>query len=143
MGAVARSLSVHYERSLIMRPNTLFLIAGVLALAFGLGFLLVPAAVLPVYGAPTDAPTVLMSRFFGVALLQLGLTLYLLREVRDAATVRPLALAGVVGSVCGALVAAMGTMNHVTNGMGWSTVAIYLLLLFGYAGLMRGRTALA
>jgi len=105
-----------------MRPNTLFLIAGVLALAFGLGFLLVPAAVLPVYGAPTDAPTVLMSRFFGVALLQLGLTLYLLREVRDAATVRPLALAGVVGSVCGALVAAMGTMNHVTNGMGWSTM---------------------
>jgi len=126
-----------------MRPNTLFLIAGVLALAFGLGFLLVPAAVLPVYGASTEPATVLMSRFFAVALVQLGLTLYFLREVRDAATVRAVALAGVVGSVCGALVALMGTLNHVTNGMGWSTVVIYLFLLFGYAGLLRGRTAVA
>ncbi len=126
-----------------MRPNTLFLIAGVLALAFGLGFLLVPAAVLPVYAVGTDPATVLMSRFFGVALVQLGLTLYFLRETRDAATTRAVALAGVVGSACGVLVAAMGTLNHLTNGMGWSTVAIYGLLLLGYAGLLRARTALA
>ena len=126
-----------------MRPNTLFLIAGVLALAFGLGFLLVPGAVLPIYGVDADAATLLMSRFFGVALVQLGLTLYLLRETRDAATVRPVALAGVVGSACGALIALMGTINHVTNGMGWSTVVIYGLLLLGYAGLLRARTALA
>jgi hypothetical protein len=46
-----------------------------------------------------DPETVLMSRFFGVAFVQLGLTLNLLREVRDAAAVRARALAGVVGSV--------------------------------------------
>ena len=82
-----------------MRPNTVFLAGGVIAIAFGLSFLLVPGTVLPMYGAPADAATVLMSRFFGVALLQVGLMLYLLRETRDAATQRSMALAGVVGSV--------------------------------------------
>lgn len=91
-----------------MRPNTLFLVAGVLALAFGLGFLLVPAAVLPLYGVQPEAATVLMSRFFGVALVQLGLVLILIRQVREPGAVRGLALAGVLGSVCGALVALLG-----------------------------------
>jgi len=122
-----------------MRPNALFLAAGVLALAFGLGFLLAPAAVLPIYGAATDPATLLMSRFFGVALVQLGLTLYLIREVRDGAAVRALCLAGVVGSVFGALVAFLGVGSGVTNGLGWSTVAIYVLLLVGYAGCLRGQ----
>lgn len=124
-----------------MRPNTLFLVAGVLALAFGLGFLLVPAAVLPLYGVQPEAATVLMSRFFGVALVQLGLVLILIRQVREPGAVRGLALAGVLGSVCGALVALLGVMSHVTNALGWSTVGIYGLLLVGYVGCLRERQA--
>jgi hypothetical protein len=123
-----------------MRPTTLFLSAGLLALVFGLGFLVAPATVLPFYGAATDATTVLMSRFFGVALVQLGLTLYLIREVREAVAVRAVAVAGIVGSICGAVVALMGVLNGVTNALGWSTVAIYALLLVGYAS-VRGRPA--
>ena len=66
-----------------MRPNTVFLAGGVLGVVFGLGFLLVPGIVLPLYG-PTPEPTaILMSRFFGVALFHLGLLLYLLRDVRE------------------------------------------------------------
>lgn len=121
-----------------MRPTTLFLSAGVLALVFGLGFLLAPATVLPVYGASTDPATVLMSRFFGVALVQLGLTLYLMREVREVAAIRAIAVGGIVGSIFGALVALMGVLSGVTNALGWSTVAIYVLLLLGYAS-VRGQ----
>jgi hypothetical protein len=126
-----------------MRPNTLFLVAGVLALAFGLGFLLVPAAVLPVYGVHPDAPTVLMSRFFGVALVHLGLALTLIREVREPGVVRGLALSGVVGSMCGGLVALLGVIGNVTNALGWSTVGIYGFLLLGYAACLRGQRSLA
>ena len=96
-----------------------------------------PAAVLPLYGLPAEASTVLMSRFFGVALVHLGLVLYLLREVREPAAVRALALAGVIGSVGGALVAATGVVSGVTNALGGSTVAIYLVLLLGYASCLR------
>jgi FtsH-binding integral membrane protein len=126
-----------------MRPNTVFLAGGVIAIAFGLSFLLVPGTVLPMYGAPADATTVLMSRFFGVALLQVGLMLYLLRETRDAATQRSMALAGVVGSVVGVLVSLMGVMGGAVNALGWSTVAIYAALLLGYLSAMRSRPALA
>ncbi len=92
---------------------------------------------LPLYDVPTDAATVLMSRFFGAAMVHLGLVLYLMRAVREPATVRALAMAGVIGSVCGALVAATGVLNGVTNALGWSTVAIYVALTLGYASCLR------
>lgn len=120
-----------------MHSRNIFLAGGVLALVFGLSFLVVPATVLAMYGAPTDPATVLMSRFFGVALLQLGLLLYLIRETRDAATQRAGALAGVVGSIAGLAVALVGVMGGVVNALGWSTVAIYAVLLLGYASVMR------
>lgn len=122
-----------------MRLNTLLLIAGLLAYVFGLGFLLVPGAVLPVYGLETSPATLLMSRFFGVALVNVGLVVYLLRDVREAAAQRGLALAGVVGSAAGVAVALMGQLNGLVNSMGWSTVAIYGLLLLGYASCLWGR----
>jgi hypothetical protein len=124
-----------------MRPPAVFLAGAVLALVFGLSFLLVPATVLPIYGAATDPATVLMSRFFGVALLHLGLLLYFLKDIRDAGAIRSLALAGVVGSAAGAAVALMGVMGGVVNAMGWSTVAIYGLLLLGYASCLGGRAS--
>ena len=123
-----------------MRLNTLLLIAGVLALVFGLSFLLVPGAVLPLYGIETAAGTILMSRFFGVALVNLGLAVYLLRDVREATAQRGLVLAGVVGSAAGLAVAMIGQLGGLVNAMGWSTVAIYGLLLLGYASHLRART---
>ena len=126
-----------------MRLNTLLLIAGLLALGFGLSFLLVPGSVLPIYGIDPAPATVLMSRFFGAALGQLGLALYLIREVRDAEARRALVLAGLVGSAAGLVVALTGQLAGLVNAMGWSTVAIYSLLLFAYAGQLRDRPALA
>ncbi len=126
-----------------MRPNTVFLAGGVLGLVFGLGFLLFPTAVLPLYGVPVDPSTVLMSRFFGVALFHLGIVLYLMRDVRESASQRALAVAGVAGSAGGLAVAIMGVLGGVVNAMGWSTVAIYAILLLGYLACMRARTALA
>ena len=120
-----------------MRLNTLLLIAGVLALVFGLSFLLVPGAVLPLYGIEAAAGTILMSRFFGVALVNLGLAVYLLRDVREATAQRGLVLAGVVGSAAGLAVAMMAQFGGLVNAMGWSTVAIYGLLLLGYASHLR------
>jgi hypothetical protein len=79
----------------------------------------------------------LMSRFFGVALVNLGLAVYLLREVREASAQRGLVLAGVAGSVAGLAVAVMGQLGGLVNVMGWSTVAIYGLLLLGYASCLR------
>jgi hypothetical protein len=46
---------------------------------------------------------------------------------------RGLVQAGIVGSAAGMAVALLGQLAGLVNAMGWSTVAIYGLLLFGYA----------
>jgi hypothetical protein len=47
-----------------VRLNTLLLVGGILALSFGLGFLLAPTALLPLYALQPEPGTVLMGRFF-------------------------------------------------------------------------------
>jgi|tagenome__1003787_1003787.scaffolds.fasta_scaffold20472123_2 hypothetical protein len=82
----------------LMRLSTLLLVGGVLGVVFGLGFLLLPATVLPVYGRQPDPSTVLMSRFFGASLSHPGAALYLVHEIGEAITQRGLILAGIIGS---------------------------------------------
>ena len=122
-----------------MRLSTLLLVAGLLAIVFGLGFLLVPGAVLPLYGLDSAPATSLMARFFGAALVNLGLAVYLLRDTRDIVVQRGLVLAGVVGSAAGAAVALIGQLSGLVNALGWSTVAIYAFLFVGYATFLRAQ----
>jgi hypothetical protein len=121
-----------------MRFSTLLTIAGTLAILFALAFLLAPGPTLAQYGAPPDPAAVLMSRFFGVALLHLGLLLILARQVEDPLARRAVALAGVVGSLAGLLVALWAVLGHLVNALGWSTVVIYLGLLLGYGSALGG-----
>lgn len=122
-----------------MRLRTLLLVAGLLALIFGAGFLFIPQTLLPLYGLQSDPDTKIMSRFFGVALVNLGAALYLIRDVQEAPAQRALVVAGVIGSVAGLAVALAGQLGGVVNSMGWSTVVIYGALLLGYSSFLRSR----
>ena len=124
-----------------MRLSTLLLIGGLLALVFGLGFLLVPRPMLTLYGVPIDPSIVLIARFFGAALVQLGLVLYLIRDVGDPRTQRGVVIGSFIGSVAGLVVALTGQFWGLINQFGWSTVAIYGLLTLGYGSIMFGRPA--
>jgi hypothetical protein len=122
-----------------MRLRTLLLIGGVLGLGFGLGFLLAPRQVLALYGV-TDAPTVvLLARFFGATLVQAGLILYLLRDVGDPKAQRGLVLGSFLGSLAGLVVSLTGQFWGLLNALGWSSVAIYGLLLLGYGSFIFGK----
>jgi hypothetical protein len=122
-----------------MRLRTLLFIAGLLALLFGLGFLLGPRTVLPLYGVVAEPPVVLMSRFFGAALVQLGLVLYLIRDVGDPRTQRGVVIGSFLGSLAGLVVALTAQFWGLVNSFGWTTVAIYGLLLLGYGSYVFGR----
>ena len=124
-----------------MRLRSLLLLAGVIALAFGLAFLLVPKPMLGLYGVAVDPEIVLISRFFGAALVQLGMVLYLIRDVGDLRTQRGVVIGSFLGSVAGLVVALTGQFWGVVNQFGWSTVAIYGLLTLGYGSFMFGRPA--
>ena len=122
-----------------MPLRTLFLLAGVIALVFGLGFLFMPRPMLTLYGVPTDPTVVLISRFFGAALVQLGLVLYLIRDVGDPRTQRGVVIGSFIGSVAGLVVALTGQFWGLVNQFGWSSVAIYGLLTLGYGSYVFGR----
>lgn len=115
-----------------MNTRTVLTVAAVLALLFAVGFLLIPATIGPLYGFAGSPAEVLITRFFGSALLALGLINWLAKDA-DYATLRPILLGNMIGDGVGALVALMGTMSGVTNALGWSTVVLYLLLGLAFA----------
>jgi hypothetical protein len=119
-----------------MRLNVLLLIAGLVALLFGLGFLLVPGPLLAGYGVTADPAAILMARFFGAALVQLGLVLYLTRDVADPAGQRGIVLGSFLGSAAGLMVALMGQISGLVGALGWSTVVIYFLFLLGFGSFL-------
>ena len=122
-----------------MRLGTLLRLAGLLALAFGIGFLFAPARVLSMYGVAAEPTVVLMARFFGSALIQLGLVFYLIRDVSDPTTRRGVVLGSFLGSLAGFVVSLTAQFWGLVNSFGWSTVAIYGLLLLGYGSFVFGR----
>jgi uncharacterized membrane protein YfcA len=123
----------------LMRLRTLLLLGGVLGLVFGIGFLFFPQAALRLYGVAPDPAIVLMSRFFGAALVQIGMVLYLIRDVGDPRTQRGVVIGSFIGSLAGLVVALTGQFWGVVNSLGWSTVAIYGLLLIGYGSFIFGK----
>jgi hypothetical protein len=122
-----------------MRLSLLLLTAGLLALVFGIGFLLAPRALLPLYGVTPEPAVVLMARFFGAALVQLGLVLYLIRDVGDLRTQRGVVIGSFIGSLAGLVVALTAQFWGLLNDLGWSTVVIYGILLIGYGTFVFGR----
>jgi hypothetical protein len=122
-----------------MRLSPFLMIVSLLAIVFGLGFLFVPAAMLALYGVEANPGSILMSRFFAGALMQLGATLFLARPVEDPIARRAILLGGLIGSIVGLAVAVAAVISGVVNGLGWSTVAIYGLLLLGFGSLVAVR----
>jgi hypothetical protein len=120
-----------------MRFSSLLLFAGLLALVFGVGFFVWPAQLLSVYDASTGPVGYLMARFFGAALIQVGMVFFLIRDVQEPALVRAIARGGMVGSLAGLIVAVSAQRQDLVNAVGWSTILIYGLLSivfvwFGY-----------
>lgn len=122
-----------------MPLRTLLFIAGILALVFGLAFLFGPRPTLALYGVPAEPTAVLLGRFFGAALVHVGLVLYLIRDVPDPRTQRGVVLGSFLGSLAGFVVALTAQFWGLVNQFGWTTVAIYGLLLLGYGSFVFGR----
>jgi hypothetical protein len=116
-----------------MKLETLLTIAAVIAIAFGLAFVVAPALVLAQYGIAVTPAVILMARFFGATLLNVGFILFLVRRVTEPRTRLGIVRGSLMGAVFGLIVAIHGQRTGVVNSLGWSTVAIYGLLTLGYA----------
>ncbi len=116
-----------------MKLSNLLVVNAIVALVYGISFVLVPATVLSIYGVTQGPAVELMGQFFGVALIGIGLLTWFARNVTDSDTQRGISLALLISDVIGVIVSVLGTVSGVMSAVGWSAVGIYLLLALGFA----------
>lgn len=121
-----------------MNYRMMFALNSVVALLFGLGFLLVPNRALGLFGTETFVSTVLLARLFGAAMLGLGLALWFAKDVRDPAMQKGLGIALLVTALTGLVVSGLGTFasHAVLRTNGWAMMLVYLLFGLGYGYLL-------
>jgi len=129
-----------------MSYKLLFVLSAIVAVIFGLGFLIVPDRALPLFGTTEQyASTLFAARFFGFAMFGLGLLLWFAKDVMDANVQRNLGIANLVISVVGLVMALYATMagNAVIRTNVWVPVVLFLLagLAYGFMIFLKPRMA--
>ena len=125
-----------------MKLSTLFTISAIVTALFGLTFVLVPEASISLYGVTLSPGGALVARLFGAALLGYAVLTWFARNAGESEARKAIILAMVISETIGFIVALLGQLAGVVNALGWSTVAIYLLLAlgFGYFQFMKPST---
>ena len=118
-----------------MKLKTLMIINAIVAIVFGVVFVMIPSQVLSLYGHGTgEVLDILnyMGQLFGVALIAIGLLTWTARNSDDSEARKAIVFALFVSDCIGFVVTLIGQINCVVNALGWSTVAIYFLLALGF-----------
>ena len=117
-----------------MKLNVIMVINAVVAVVYGIAFVLVPAQVLSLYGITGGAPVEFMSQLFGAILIGFAVLTWSARNAADSDARRSIVLALFVAFVISFIVALMGALEGFMNPLSWLTVAIYLFFAscFGY-----------
>jgi hypothetical protein len=115
-----------------MRLRTTFTITAVVMLFFGAGFILSPRLVFGLYGVELDAAGEMLSRVAGSAVFALGtLALYFRsRSKSEQAIIAVRAL--LTFFILKTIVTLIAQLQGVFNPLGWSIVALDLLLTLAY-----------
>jgi hypothetical protein len=116
-----------------MKLSHLFIFNAIVALVFGIGFVLLPTAVYNVFGVEVSPAANTAGQLFGVELVAVGLLCWFVQNARDSAVIPKIILALLVADLLGVIVTAMATLSGVMNPLGWITVVLYLTLVIGYA----------
>ncbi len=115
-----------------MKLSTLLIINAVVAALFGIAFVLVPGQMISLYGVDASAVLEYTGRLLGAAFVGFAVLTWSARNANDSAARRAIILALFIGDAVGFVVALIGQLNNVVGALGWSTVAIYLLLALGF-----------
>lgn len=111
---------------------TFLLIAAVIEGLFGVGFLLLPEAVLAPLGVKLNAAGIMMTRTFGCALIAFALTFWWLRELPSSLASTAVFRAAAIYFAVSAVPLLLGITSGLANALAWGTLAIHILLAAGF-----------
>jgi hypothetical protein len=114
-----------------MNAKTFLTVSSIIAVLFGLAFVLAPTAAGSIYGVPNDPHTALSSQFFGSVLVGIAVVNWFAKDFGDWEAVRGVLIANAVADAVGGGVNLLGTFQGLLNGMAWTSTIVYALLLIG------------
>jgi hypothetical protein len=117
------------------------LIASILALIFGLLFILFPGPLNTAYGVTLQEGGEWVGRYLGSAFLGFAVLNWLGRSAHESEGKRAILLAGFVTAVTGLAVALFNAIFGSGNAFVWLNVVIYLFLAVGYGYFHFGKRA--
>jgi hypothetical protein len=118
-----------------MSYKVLFVLSAIVAVVFGLGFLIVPEQSLQLLGTTEQyASTLFAARFFGFAMFGLGLVLFFAKDLADDKAQRNLGIANLVICLVGLGLSLYATMasNAVLRTNVWVPIVLFLVGGLGY-----------
>ena len=117
---------------LVLALNSLLVLAG------GLGFLFVPVMLLDQFSTETYASTLLVSRFFGLALAALGLVLWFAKDAADATVQKRLGVVMFVVSLTGLVLSLVGisSLSGVLRTNSWIPLVLFAVGSLAYGFLL-------
>jgi len=107
-------------------------INAVVAAVFGIAFVLVPSQVMSLYGVEGSAALNYVGQLYGAALISFAVLTWSARNAAQSDARKAIVLALFVGEAVGFVLALIGQLANPVSPLGWSTVAIYLLLALGF-----------
>ena len=115
-----------------MNLKNLFMLNAVVALVFGLAFVLMPAQTGGLYALDFTDGGLLIARLFGAALVSFAVLTWLAKDAKPSGARDAIVLALFIGDAIGFVVSLLAQFAGVANALGWSTVVIYLVLAIGF-----------
>jgi len=115
-----------------MKLKILFIITAIVAIVFGVIFVIIPAQLYSLYGVESGAGLNYMGQLFGAALIAIGLVSWQSRNAADSDARKAIVFSFFIADGIGFVVALIGQLNEVVGSLGWLTVALYFLLSLGF-----------
>jgi hypothetical protein len=115
-----------------MKLGVLLKVNAAIAAAFGLGFVLVPAELVAMYGVELPVGPAVVARLFGSLLVGLAVMSWQARAAPPSDGLRAIVLGFFVSDALGFVLSVHGEVTGAVNALGWSTVALYALLAVGF-----------
>lgn len=106
-------------------------IKAIVSVSFGVGMLFFSTLLFPLYGITLDAAGVLVARWTGAMFIGVGLICWCASNEAVSELLRGILLSLFIADSIGFVVSLLAQLAGVSNALGWSTVAIWLLLALG------------
>jgi hypothetical protein len=115
-----------------MKIKTVMTVKAIVVIFFGLGFLFLAKTLMSLYGMSVDTGGIITARLLGQMYILIAFLLWLCRNTFDPSIKKAFAISVTIGDAIGTVVCLLAVLDGTMNAMGWSAVAIYLVLTLGF-----------